>query len=167
MNPLPSPQTPDLKQICFLGVTPNARLAVYPVTGTLMLPQPQRALLVQDRDSRCNQTLGWLRSPLCHALWGENDPEKALATRPLSSPGPPLPGDHPGSLPTVDSADCCDNHPSAPACISPLGDFTPRRNQDKRGKLPPEPLAPCPAPDSSSRWGGGGRMQLSGNLGPS
>ncbi|XP_047633489.1 phosphatidylinositol 4-phosphate 5-kinase type-1 gamma isoform X5 [Phacochoerus africanus] len=124
-----------------------------------MLPQPQRALLVPDRDSRCNQTLGWLRSPLCHALWGENDPEKALATRTLSSPGPPLPGDHPGFLPTVDSADCCDNHPSAPACISPLGDFTPRRNQDKRGSTQKK-MAPVEAPLMTGQPGPGHGKKL-------
>lgn len=123
-------------------------------------PSPERPNGPGQRDLRCNQTLA-PKSCFCPALLGANDPEKCLATQPLFSPGSrlPMPRDHPGSLPTDCSGNCCDNRLLTPtlSSISLLRDFTQRRDQEKQGKATPGPVSPDPA-------GSGGRgrpMQLS------
>lgn len=106
-------------------------------------PSPERPNGPGQRDLRCNQTLA-PKSCFCPALLGANDPEKCLATQPLFSPGSrlPMPRDHPGSLPTDCSGNCCDNRLLTPtlSSISLLRDFTQRRDQEKQGKATRDPF---------------------------
>lgn len=103
------------------------------VSGACAFPAPRDPLGPGQRDLRCDQALALRKLPLCPALLGANDPEKRLATQPLScwvlrprTILAPRPQTAPGTVVTT----IC-SPPPPPAF----------HLQEKRGKATPRPVS--------------------------